>query len=202
MIVLYSSFAVILAAVLAFLLWPARHQHRFVAVVCALFILGALTGYRLFGAPEIVALLGQRQEKIDEVKTAIVRYSREIKAHPKNLGAWVALGRNFIDAGQFEAAANAFKQAVKLSGGEPHIILAYAQAQIFAAGGTIDNDAKKSLEMVLVQDPENPEARYFLALRLLQDGQTQKAMKAMKELYRSLPEGSPLKTMIDRQIEK
>ena len=54
--------------------------------------------------------------------------------------------------------------------------------------------------MVLLQQPENAEARYYLTVRKLQDGKTEEAMKDMKTLYHSLPADSALKDMINRQI--
>jgi cytochrome c-type biogenesis protein CcmH/NrfG len=80
------------------------------------------------------------------------------------------------------------------------LILAYTKAQVMQADGKVTDEAKKGLEIVLMIQPENPDARYFMALRKLQDGQTSEAMGDMKALYKSLPADSPLKATIDRQI--
>ena len=106
----------------------------------------------------------------------------------------------FMETSQFSAAANAYKQAVLLSGGNPVFIMAYSRALIMEADGEVTDDAKKSLDIVLVLQPENEEARYFMAVRKLQSGNSREAMTEMKELYKSLADGSPLKAMIDRQI--
>jgi cytochrome c-type biogenesis protein CcmH len=200
MTMLYIVFALLLSATLLLLLWPLRAQGRFVFAVCLFFSIGAFGIYSLTGSPEIVPLLKEREAELAMLKDAIVRNSEAVKTDPNNLAAWAALGEAFTQTGQYTAAVNAFKQAVLLAKGEPSLILAYARAMILADGGKVSHRAKKSLEMVLMQQPENPEARYFLAIRKLQDGNTQQAMKEMKTLYRSLPEGSPLKGMIDRQI--
>ena len=197
---LYGIFALLLALKLAIIVWPIRNRPRVAALVCALFFIGAFGLYRLVGTPEMVPLLVERELKIIALKENIVKNSELLKANPKNLPAWIDLGQSFIETGQYAAAANALKQAVLLSGGDPRLILAYAKALIMEAGGKVGDDAKKGLEMVLLQGKKNPEARYFLAVRKLQDGKTEQAMKDMKALYRSLPKDSPLKATIDRQI--
>jgi len=207
---LYSVFCMLLLASLAVVLTPLCTvgempeilRRKMALAVGTGFFIAAFGLYFLWGSPKIVPLLAQRQERLVELKETIVRRSGEVKANPKNLGAWVDLGQSFMETGQFPAAANAFKQSVLLSGGNPLLIMAYAQSLIFAADGKVTDDAKKSLDMVLLQQPQNPEARYYLAVRELQDGHTQDAMKDMKELYHSLPDGSPLKGMIDREIGK
>ncbi len=207
---IYAVFTLLLLAALAMLLAPVfkadtipeKQRRNFILAVVAIFFIGAFALYAVLGSPGIVPLLAARNTELAALKETIVRRSAEIKANPKNLAAWVELGQCFMETGQFSAAANALKQSVVLSHGNPLFIMAYAQALIFAADGKITDDAQKSLHMVLLQQPENPEARYYLAVRQLQDGHTQEAMKEMKELYRSLPEGSPVKEMIDRERGK
>jgi len=206
----YAVFCALLLASLAVVLAPVfknnklqeLQRKRFILGVSAFFILAAFSLYAWLGAPGIVPLLAARQEKLAELKKNIVSRSDAVKANPKNLGAWVELGQDFMETGQYPAAANAFKQSVVLSRGNPLLIMAYAQSLILTADGKVTDDAKKSLDMVVMQQPENPEARYYLAVRQLQDGHTQEAMKEMKALYHSLPADSPLKAMIDQKIGK
>lgn len=197
---LYSSLLVVLLLVLAVLLWPARAHRRFVLAAAAVITLFACGLYAYVGAPQVVPLLEERQVRLGELKALIVEHSEKVKQNPKALESWIALGQAFGETGQYGAAANAFKQAVVLSHGEPQLILAYARSEILEAEGKVTDSAKKSLQMVVLQEPQNPEARYWLIVRKLQDGNAQEAMPEMKALYKTLPEGSPLKSMIDRQI--
>jgi cytochrome c-type biogenesis protein CcmH len=197
---LYAIFATLLAAALVALLWPVRKQKTFCALTATAFIAGALGVYAAVGNSTAVHEVEVHQQKIATASAALVEYSEKVKKNPRDLAAWIALGQAFMETSQWKPAANAFKEAVRLSGGDPRLILAYAKALIFAGDGKVSDHAKKSLEMVVLQDPKNEEARYFLAVRQLQDGNTETAMKNMKELYRSLSEDSPLKQMIDQQI--
>lgn len=205
---LFAILAGLLILSLFVLLWPVwrnddlplKDRQIFMGGVAAFFFIAGFALYFQAGAPDIVPMLAERETRIASLKASILKNSEEVKANPNNLGAWVELGKVFMESGQYDAAANAFRHAVTLSGGNPVLIMAYAGAQIAQADGKITDDAKKGLEMVLEQTPDNPEARYFMAVRMLQDGRQQEAMQSMRDLYHSLPDNSPLKGMIDKQI--
>lgn len=199
---IYFILAFLLIVVLAILLWPVRRQRMFCAVVATCCAVGAFGIYYVVGAPEIIPMLAARDVRMAELTQSITENSQAVKTNPKKLDAWVALGADFMETGQYGAAANAFKQAVLLTNGNPVLILAYAKAMIAEADGKVSDAAKKSLQMVILQDPKNPDARYFLTVRKLQDGNNEEAMRDMKALYRELPDDSALKAQIDRQIGK
>lgn len=199
MIELFAALFFIFIFASAILFWPKRH-HKSSLFIALYFFVMCFGLYAWVGSPRIVPLLAQRETKLAEIKQSIVQNSAQVKSDRKNLKAWVALGQAFIETGQFSAAANSFKQAVVLSNGDPELILAYAKSMILADDGKVSDHSQKSLEMVLLQEPQNPEARYWLIVRKLQDGDNEQAMKEMKTLYRELPEDSPLKATINAQI--
>lgn len=193
----------LLAAILLvsfFLFWPSGKNRNFILISCAVFVVAAMAVYQQVGAPEIVPLLEQREEKLAKIKASITLHSERIKKNSKDIESWVILGDNFMQTTQYSAAANAYKQSVLLSSGNPKLIMAYARAMIFAAGGKVGDHSKHSLEVLLLQEPKHEEARYYLAVKKLQDGKTGDAMSEMKALYNSLPDSSPIKKMINRQI--
>ena len=203
MTILYLSLLLLALLALAIGLAPLyQHaQHRRAAsIIAVIFIAAAFSIYAFLGSPQIIPALDARQEKIKELRGSIVTNSELVKKDSNNLAAWVALGQDFVETGQLAAASNAFRHGVLLSGGDPKLLLAYAKALILDADGKVTDDAKKALDMVLVQDKQNPDARYFIALRNLQDGNTEEAMGQMKALYHSLPDDSPLKATINSQI--
>lgn len=169
-------------------------------IITLFFFAGGFFLYSQFGTPEILPLLAEREKKLLLLKEKIVGNSEAVKQDPNNLKAWVELGDSFMETSQFSAAANAYKRSVLLSEGNPVLIMAYARALIMEADGKVTDDARKSLDIVLQLQPQNEEARYFLAVYKMQSGDTQTAMSEMKELYKSLAGDSPIRDMIDRQI--
>jgi cytochrome c-type biogenesis protein CcmH len=205
---LFLLLALICLTALSFLLAPVMQppalslaQRRYTILVVGLCYVTVCFGlYSWIGAPRVVPLLAEREQRLDTLRREITENIEAVKTNPDHLQAWVVLGTNFLETGQIDSAVEAFRQAVVLSGGDPQLILAYVKAQVMQADGKVTDDAVKGLEMVQMMEPQNPDARYFMALRQLQDGDMQSAMSEMKALYQSLPEDSDLKAMIDQQI--
>ena len=208
MIELFIYLALIMAAALIMLLAPLVRskgiprtaRQRFIAVVSIGFFALGFAVYAYVGAPQLIGLIKKRDHRVEELKAEITANMDMVKKDPKSLGAWVTLGTDFLETGQIDSAVLAFKQAVLISGGDPVLVLAYAKAQVLQADGKVTDDAKRGFDIVLMLQPQNPDARYYLALRKLQEGKTQEAMKDMKALYKSLPDGAPVKDMINHQI--
>lgn len=179
---------------------PVKSRLVFSLMVMAFFLGGGFLFYNQFGTPEILPLLTQRAAKLNELKDKITTSAEEVKKNPENLKAWAELGYDFMETGQFSAASNAFKKTVLLSQGNPEFIMAYVRALIMEADGEVTQEAKRSLDIMLMLQPENAEARYYMAVWKLKSGDTENAMAEMKALYKSLPADSPVKEIIDRQI--
>jgi|GEM_PF-1457883 len=208
MVALYSAMLVLMVLLMTALLLPLRHyksvslsmRRTFGLAVTLVFLLCVFSAYQIFGSPGILPMMAARQQKINELRQSIVANSEAVKKDDKNIAAWIMLGQDFMETGQYSAATSAFRQTVLLSEGNPVLLMAYARAMIADEDGRINDASKKALEMVLLQDNSNAQARYYLAVRMLQDNRTNEAMAEMKALYKSLPADSPLKAMIDRQI--
>ncbi|MBI1236930.1 MAG: hypothetical protein GC188_09640 [Alphaproteobacteria bacterium] len=200
---MYNAYLMLLLfalAACAFLLWPVRRQRLFCGVVTIAVLAGSFAGYRAAGEPEIVALMERHTEQLAEADAVIFTESARVEQGKDNLESQIRLGQAYAMKRDWKAAADAFKRAVLLSDGHPDLIMAYARAMIMSEDGNISDHSKQSLNMVILQKPDHAEARYYLAVRTLQDGETETAMRDMKALYGSLPGNSPVKAMIDAQI--
>ncbi len=187
-------------AALAILLWPIKEKRTFCIVATILILPLTLLLYNQFGNPVLLPLIDEHHKQQAEARTVILTESENVKKDPKNLESWIRLGQAFSDMQQWNAASNAFKRSVVLSQGKPELIMAYARSMIMDEDGKVSDHSKQSLEMVLLQLPDHTEAKYYMNVRLLQDGKTEEAMQAMKALYKSLPDDSPVKAMINQQI--
>lgn len=179
---------------------PLRSHRRIYISAIATFSALTLVLYQLFGTPQIISALHQYAQQNREARQVIISESEKLKKDPKDLESWMRLGQAFAQTHHWAEASRAFKQSVLLSAGEPELIMAYARSLIMENSGHVDDHAKRSLEMVLLQKPNHTEARYYMAVRTLQEGKNEQAMQQMKALYKELPENSPVKQMIDQQI--
>lgn len=201
MTLLFAALAIFLAIALALLLAPVWRENRRMALLMAAATIAGSGGlYALTGSPRVVPLVAAHNAHNALLREKIRTHSATIAREPKNLEAWLFLAQALEDSGDYRAAAEGFKQAVLLSKGNPQIVVAYAQALVLEAGGTVTPQAKKSIDIALMIDKDLPLARYYHALWLLQENRQAEAMQAMKTLYASLPADSALKQKIDAQI--
>ncbi len=200
MIQLAAALVLLLLITLALLLFPLRHERRLciLAALAVTFVAGGM--YALVGAPRVVPLVAQYHAEVAALEKNIQTTRALVQANPKNLEAWLTLSQALMDKGDFAAASEGFKQAVLLSKGHPRIIAAYAEALILQQGGMVPPQAKKSIDIALMIDPQLPLARYYNAVWLLQEGRNDEAMQEMKALYRELPDDSNLKKRMKAQI--
>ncbi|MGE3714491.1 MAG: tetratricopeptide repeat protein [Alphaproteobacteria bacterium] len=197
---LILPFGVTAALSALLLFYPLRSSRRLLLSAMAIFVTATLGLYHLFGAPQLVPLMMAYEQKQQEAQHVIMEESKKLQADGQNLESWIRLGQAFAHRQQWEKAAEAFKQAVLLTEGQPELIMAYTRSLIMQADGNVTDHAHESLKMVLMQMPEHEEARYYMALRTLQEGKIEDAMQQMKSLYRELPEDSPVRAMINEQI--
>ncbi len=107
-------------------------------------------------------MLQARQERIKELAPRLKTMAMLVKENPEDPEMWAGLGAAFMDAEQYPAAVNAFKQAVLYSGGHPEWIIRLVKAQIMEANGVVTQDAKQGLQIVLTLQPDNAEAQRLL----------------------------------------
>jgi cytochrome c-type biogenesis protein CcmH len=199
---IYVSLALFLAVVIAAGCYPLYHTRgkKFTGFVAGFLVVSSVGLYALFGSPQLVEPVAKHHADVQALRDMIVISEELIKENPSNLEAWLNLAQAFADSGQYKQAANAYKQCVLLSKGNPLLIMAYAEALIAANNGVVGADAKKSIDIALMIDKKMPVARYYNAIWMLQNEQTAKAMETMKTLYHELPEDSKLKRKINEQI--
>ncbi len=199
---IYVAILLFLIVVIAAACYPLYHTRgkKFAAIVAVFLFITSAGLYAIFGSPQLVEPVTKHHADVQVLREIITVSETIITQNPNDLEAWLNLAQAFADGGQYTAAAKAYKQCVLLSKGNPLLIMAYAEALIAANEGVVGADAKKSIDIALMIDKKLPVARYYHAIWLLQNEQTEQAMKAMKTLYHELPDDSKLKKKINEQI--
>lgn len=194
--------AALLAITLFLLLWPLAQagESKMAGWLAVGITLAGILCYGVWGAPRVVPLVIEHDAKTMQLRQTIQTNSDLIQQEPKNLEAWLTLSQAFMDRGDYAAAAHGFKEAVLLSKGNPRIVMAYAEALIMQEDGKVTAQAKKSIDISLMLDPQLPLAHYYHAVWLLQENRQDEAMREMKKLYQDLPDDSSLKQRIRQEI--
>ncbi|MCF3642588.1 c-type cytochrome biogenesis protein CcmI [Rhizobium sp. TRM95111] len=181
----------------------ARRRNRLAqsAVVLAIPAIG-LCLYMPGGRPDLPAqpLAARLANPGNDINILIAKAEQHLAENPNDAAGWELLAPIYFRSGRMEDAANAFREALRLSGPSPERHDGYAETLIAMAGGVVTEEAREQLRRSLALDADNPRARFYLALSLEQEGKRDEAKAAFETLARQSPEGAPWLPLVDRHI--
>ncbi len=174
-----------------------------IAVLAVLITASAAGIYLTVGAPglpDMPYVSRTPSEGDDPAKLAALADTLEarLQAGSSNVEGWLLLGRTASGLGQWNRAANAFRQAVQLGAGGPDIVAAYGEALVMQAQGMVTPAAKQAFAAAL----PTPIARYYLALADAQAGNARDAIAAWLALAAELPENAEARAIIAQRIDE
>jgi cytochrome c-type biogenesis protein CcmH len=155
----------------------------------------ALALYADLGRPDLPdAPLAER--KVDArgmsgVEAALAHVEQQLAANPDNGAGWSLVAPVYMKLGRFDAAVEAYQQALRLNGENPAMRADYGEALVGAAGGIVTADARAAFDQALAEEPGLPSARFYLGLAAEQDGDLQKAISIYRALLGDAPPGAP-----------
>ncbi len=124
----------------------------------------------------------------------------KLKANPNDASGWVLLARTASALNDWEKAGDAYRHALALTDNRPDVGAAYGEMLVLAADGIVTPTAHDTLKAVLARDPDNPAARYYLALADQQAGNTEAAIDAWQKLAGEQAPDSPVRAEIADRI--
>ena len=174
----------------------------FAVVLVLLAASGAGFVYLITGAPNLPGLpFAQRtaDPEIVELRRALVELESRLAAAPGDGQAWLLLARTHAALGQWPRADHAYRRALALLPATPDLSAAALEASVLAADGIVAQPAADGFARVLAEAPDNPIARFYLALADAQAGRHQAAITAWQALAAELPADTPLRAEIARR---
>ncbi len=164
--------------------------------------------YLGLGAPGVpdepyAAREGERAAEADSSKDAATQRAaleQRIKEHPEDGAAWFALARLETAASNWAKAEAAFRQALRLDDSGDDVAGEYGEMLIMAADGVVTPDARNALSRALARNPADKLARYYLALREQQAGNSAGAIAAWQKLAAEEPTDSPIRAQLTERI--
>ncbi|MGZ9098685.1 MAG: c-type cytochrome biogenesis protein CcmI [Brevundimonas sp.] len=126
-----------------------------------------------------------------DVQAMIVQLETQLRQAPEDVNGWRMLGWSYFQTGRFAEAAEAYGRAAVLEPANAEHFSAQGEALVQAGGGQVTPAALTAFRGALRADPQDPRARYFVAVEMDQRGEREAAMTAWIELINSAPEGAP-----------
>lgn len=132
---------------------------------------------------------------------AITSLRARLEKQPDDGDSWLLLARSYSAVGAHAKAADAYRRLLELAPLAIELRGDYAEALIRAEDGFVGPKAVATLEAVLAHVPDDPRARYYLALRDAQNGEALKAAQGWAEILRDAPPDAPYRPAVRQILE-
>lgn len=105
-----------------------------------------------------------------------------VERDASDLRSWVMLARAQASLDRLDEAAAAYANAIALAPGQADLSAAYGEVLVLRADGQVTDRAAEAFDAALDQVPDDPRARYYLALRRFQQGDLRRALAEWRAL--------------------
>lgn len=186
--------------------------------VAALAVLAPLAGLALYGAigrPDLPDLPLAARDLAAETRTAaapapegvpsvgemVARLEARLEKQPDDVEGWLMLGRSSMVLGRYDRAVEAYRRVRELAPDIRGIDAALGEALIMRAEGLVPPAAREAFEAELARNPEDPRARFYLALAREQEGEFEQALEGYLALGRASAGDAPWLPQLRERIE-
>lgn len=176
-------------------------------IVAAAMVAGSAAGYAWLGttgaedrplaARKTEALLQRAQA--GDIGSKIELLVETVKENPDSFEDWWLLARSYVATGDNASAADAYRRAAELSGNDPSVLSAYAEAMTLANGNKVPQAARILFQQVRAET-DDPRARYYLALARAQAQDFEGALQDWAALAADSDADAPWMPLVRRDI--
>lgn len=181
---------------------PARH-HRFTeAFVLLLLPVLGLCLYLTTGRPDLPSqpLEARLENPGNDVAVLITKAERHLAEKPDDGKGWDVLAPIYFRTMRINDAQVAYRHAIRLLGPSPVRLDGLAETLIAVSDGVVTEEARQVLEQSLTLEPDNPRARFYIALSMEQAGRPDEARQAFEALAKQSPADAPWLPLVNQHI--
>ena len=182
-------------------------RRRAVALVALVALpLGAIALYLLLGSPqlasEFVAARPDAPLEQRSIESLVAQVESHLERNPNDGRGWEVLAPVYLQAGRFDDAAKARRNALRLLGATATREADLGEALTAAAGGVVTAEAKAAFERAAALDPADVRIGFYRGLAAEQDGKTTDAGRIWSELLARLPADAPYRELIASALDR
>ncbi|WP_040487718.1 c-type cytochrome biogenesis protein CcmI [Fodinicurvata sediminis] len=184
---------------------PKKVTRLMALALLALLPLGTLGTYLWLGQPGLPGQpLAQRGEEVQEqrnIAEMVQGLRARLENNPDDRQGWEMLGRSYGVLGRWQEAAEAYREALKLSDGpRPALQSALGEALVTVNQGEVSPGAERAFDAALSGNPQDARARFYKALALHQRGDLRSALDRWIALAEDTPQDAGWRPMLMQQI--
>ncbi|MBY4613432.1 MULTISPECIES: c-type cytochrome biogenesis protein CcmI [Rhizobium] len=181
---------------------PARH-HRFTeAFVLLVLPLLGLCLYLTTGRPDLPSqpLEARLENPGNDMAVLIVKAERHLAESPDDGKGWDVLAPIYLRTMRVNDAQLAYRNAIRLLGPSPARLDGLAETLMAVSDGVVTEETRQVLEQSLTLEPDNPRARFYVALSMEQAGRRDEARQAFEALAKQSPADAPWLPLVNQHI--
>jgi cytochrome c-type biogenesis protein CcmH len=174
------------------------------AFLCLLLPAGGVALYARMGLPEApdFPLQARFDSPTPDGNILVRKVELRVEEHPEDGRGWEVLAPVYLSQGRIEDAVNAWRNAIKTLGPDARRFGGLAEAMIVLNKGRVSPEARQVFEQVLALVPDDPRARFYVALADAQDGRFDAAVEKLEALKKDSAADAPWIGVTDDQIAR
>lgn len=180
----------------------ARHHRFSEAFVLLILPLLGLCLYLITGRPDLPSqpLQARLENPGNDMAILVTRAERHLAQDPDDGKGWDVLAPIYFRTMRMDDAQAAYRNAIRLLGPSPARLDGLAETLMAVSDGVVTEDARQVLEQSLTLEPDNPRARYYIALGMEQAGRPEEARQAFETLAKQSPDDAPWLPLVNQHI--
>jgi cytochrome c-type biogenesis protein CcmH len=181
----------------------ARSGMSFTAIVVTLLVPAiGLSVYLSLGRPDLPdqPLAARLENPGNNMALLVAKAERHLAQNPNDGSGWDLLAPIYFRAMRLEDAEMAYRNAIRLLGTSAQRLTGLGETLIARSDGIVTEDARLAFEESLRLQPNDPRARFYLALALEQAGERAEARAAFEALAKDSPPDAPWMELLQRHI--
>ncbi|WP_344750846.1 c-type cytochrome biogenesis protein CcmI, partial [Rhizobium viscosum] len=149
----------------------ARRPDRWLKHAIAAFLpLLSIALYVSLGSPDLPSrpLAARLAEPGEDLAILVKKMEDHLAKRPEDGRGWDVIAPVYLKMNRVDDAAKAYRTALRLNGTNVSRLEGLSETLMATAEGVVTEDARKVLEQSLALEPNNPRARFYIALSLEQ----------------------------------
>jgi cytochrome c-type biogenesis protein CcmH len=158
--------------------------------------------YLSLGSPNLAdqPLAARLENPGNNMALLVAKAERHLAQNPNDGAGWDLLAPIYFRAMRLDNAEMAYRHAIRLLGASPERMAGLGETLIAANDGIVTEDARLAFEESLRLQPDDPRARFYLALAMEQAGRSEEARAAFEALAKDSPPDAPWMELVQQHI--
>ena len=138
----------------------------------------------------------------NDMAILVAKAEHHLAEVPDDGKGWDVLAPVYFKMGRLDDAQMAYRNAIRLLGPTPERLGSLAETLMTASDGVITAEARQALQGSVELNPDNPRARFYLALAFEQENKPEAAKAAFEALAKASPADAPWLPLVNEHIAK